>query len=163
MTNLLGTNLSWSVSDSDGSATACAGEVAAEARTTARLGDELLRHLPADRRSGAVSISLAEAAYKITGDQMDCLFRACDALGASRHALFLTAFATLLARLAAQEAVTLRNNGSDPTIMAIAFDPEASFRGLLSATQNAHASTPDQSCALEFVFTSSRGIFRRHS
>jgi amino acid adenylation domain-containing protein len=159
MTNLLGTHLSWSVGDSDSSATACAGEAVAEARTTARLGDELLRHLPADRRSGAVSISLAEAAYKITGDRMDCLFRACAALGASRHALFLTAFATLLARLAAQEAVTLRNSGGDQTILAIAFDPEASFRGLLNATQNARASAPDQPCALEFVFTSSRVSF----
>ena len=54
---------------------ACAGEAVAEARATARLGDELLRHLPPDRRSSAAPISLAEAAYKITGDRLDELSR----------------------------------------------------------------------------------------
>ena len=76
-----------------------------------RLGDELLRHLPSDRRSSAASVSLAEATYKITGDRMDHLFQSCAALAVGRDTFFLTAFATLLARLAGQEAVILRNCG----------------------------------------------------
>jgi amino acid adenylation domain-containing protein len=159
MTNLLRTHLSRSVSNSDSLATACAGEAVAEARVTARLGDELLRHLPPDRQSSEASVSLAEAAYKITGDRLDRLFQACAALAAPRGTFFLTAFATLLARLAGQEAVTLRNKGGEPTILALSFDPEESFRGLLSATQNAHASASDQPCAVEFVLASSRFSF----
>ncbi len=88
MTNSLTTHLSQSVSNSDSSATACAREAVAEARTTARLGDELLRHLPADRRSSAASISLAEAAYKITGDRLDWLFRACAVLDGKPGRIF---------------------------------------------------------------------------
>ena len=159
MTNLLRTRLSWSVGNSDSSATACAGEAVAEARATARLGDELLRHLPPDRQSSAASISLAEAAYKITGDRLDQVFQACVALAAGRDTFFLTTFAILLARLAGQEAVTVRNCCGDPTILALAFDPDASFRGLLSATQNAHTPVSDQSCSVEFVVASSRVSF----
>ena len=159
MTNLLRTHLSWSVGNPDSSATACAGEAVADARATARLGDELLRHLPADRRSSTASVSLAEAAYKITGDRLDRLFQACAALAAGRDIFFLTTFATLLARLAGQEAVTLRSCGGDPTILALAFEPETSFRGLLSAMKNAPNFTSDQPCAVEFVFASSRVSF----
>ena len=159
MTNSLTTQLSRSVSNSDSSATACAAEAVAEARTTARLGDELLRHLPGDRRSIAAAVSLAEAGYKIASDRLDGLFQACAVLAATRDTFFLTTFATLLARLTGQEAVTLRNSGGDPTILALAFDPEASFRALLSATQNAHASASDQPCAVEFVLASSRVSF----
>ena len=163
MTNSLTTQLSQSVSNSDSSATACAPEAVAEARTTARLGDELLRHLPADRRSSAASVSLAEAGYRIASDRLDDLFQASAVLAATRDTFFLTTFATLLARLTGQEAVTVRNNGGDPTILALAFDPEASFRALLSATQNAHAPASDQPCAVEFVFASSRVSFAGHS
>ena len=159
MTNLLRTHLWWSSDHSDSSATARAGEAVTEGSATARLGDELLRHLPADRRSSAAAISLAEAVYKITDDRLDGLFQACSALAADRDVFFLTAFAMLLARLAGQEAVTLRRCGGDSTILALAFDAEASFRGLLSATKNAHASTSDQSCAVEFVVASSRVSF----
>ena len=159
MTNLLHTRLSRSVGNSDSSAMACAGEAVAEARATARLGDELLRHLPPDRRSSAAPISLAEAAYKITGDRLDQLFQACVALAAGRDTFFLTTFATLLARLAGQEAVTVRNCYGDPTILTLAFDPEASFRGLLHKTQNEHALTSDRPCAVEIVFASSRVSF----
>src|ERR1700677_4847269 len=159
MTNLLHTRLSRSVGNSDSSAIACAGDAVAEGSATARLGDQLLRHLPADRRSDAAATSLAEAAYKITGDRMDRLFQACAALAAGRDVFFLTTFATLLARLAGQEAVTLRNSSGDSTILALTFDPEASFRGLLSAMQNAHAPAADQSCSVEFAFASSRVSF----
>src|ERR1700677_4240774 len=159
MTNLLVTHLSRSVGNSDSSATVCAGEAVAEARTTLHLGDELLRHLPADRRSSSASISLAEAAYKIIGDRLERLFQDCAALAAGQDVFFLTTFATLLARLAGQEAVTLRNSSGDTTILALTFDPEASFRGLLSATQDAHAPASDQSCSVEFVFASSRVSF----
>ena len=159
MTNSLTTHLSQSVSNSDSAATVCAEEAVAESGTTARLGDELFRHLPADRRSSAASISLAEAAYKITGDRLDCLFQACAALAASQEAFFLTTFATLLARLAGQEVVTLRNSGGDPTPLVLTFDPETSFRAMLWAAQNAQAPTSDQPCAAEFVFASSRVSF----
>jgi amino acid adenylation domain-containing protein len=155
MTNLLRTRLSRSVGNSDSSAMSWVGDAVALDSAPPRLGDELLRHLPADRRSKTASISLAEAAYKINGDRMDHLFQVCAALDVGRNAFFLTAFATLLARLAGQEAVTLRNCGGDPAILALAFDAEASFRGLLSATQNAQASASDQPCAVEFLFTSS--------
>jgi amino acid adenylation domain-containing protein len=151
MTNLLHTRLSPSVGNSDNSALACAAEAVAEGSETARLGDELLRRLSADRRSSTASISLAEAAYKITGDRMDRLFQACAALAVGWDALFLTVFATLLARLAGQEAVTLRNCSGDPAILSLAFDAEASFRRLLSSTHNAHACASDQPCAVEFV------------
>ncbi len=136
---------------------ACAGDAVAEAGTAARLGDELLRHLPADRPSNMASISLAEAACKITGDRTDRLFQACAALEVEPETFFLTAFATLLARLAGQEAVILRNCGRVPAILPLAFDAEASFRTLLSATQNANEL--DQPCAVEFVFASSRVSF----
>ena len=159
MTILLRTRPSWSVGNSDSPATACAGEAVAEARATARLGDELLRHLPPDRQSSAASISLAEAAYKITGDRLDQVFQACVALGAGRDTFFLTTFAILLARLAGQEAVTVRNCYGDPTILALTFDPDASFRGLLSATQDAHTPVSDQSWSVEFVVASSRVSF----
>ncbi len=159
MTDSLTTHLSPSVSNSDGSATVCAGEAVAESRATARLGDELLRHLPPDRPSSATTISLAEAAYKITGDRLDCLFQACAALTARRDVFFLTTFATLLARLAGQEVVILRDSGGDPTILALSFDPQESFRAVLSATQDAHNSASDQPCAVEFAFASSRVSF----
>jgi amino acid adenylation domain-containing protein len=115
--------------------------------------------LPADRRSSSASISLAEAAYKIIGDRLERLFQDCAALAAGQDVFFLTTFATLLARLAGQEAVTLRNSSGDSTILALTFDPEASFRGLLSAMQNAHAPAADQSCSVEFAFASSRVSF----
>jgi amino acid adenylation domain-containing protein len=136
---------------------ACAGDAVAEAGAAARLGDELLRHLPADRPSNMASISLAEAACKINGDRTDRLFQACAALEVEPDTFFLTAFATLLARLAGQEAVILRNCGRDPAILPLAFDAEASFRTLLSATQNANEL--DQPCAVEFLFASSRVSF----
>ena len=159
MTNLLRTRLSRALGNSDSSATACAAEAVAEGGATARLGDELLHHLPSDRRSSAASISLAEAAYKITGDRMDRLFQSCAELAVGRGSFFLTAFATLLARLAGQEAVILRNCGDDPAIISLAFDTEASFRQLLVATQTAQVSAPDQPSAVEFVFASSRVSF----
>jgi amino acid adenylation domain-containing protein len=159
MTNLLRTRFSRALGNSDSSATACAGEAVAERNATARLGDELLRHLPADRRSSALSVSLAEATYKITGDRMDRLFHSCAALAVGRDTFFLTAFATLLARLAGQDAVILRICSGDPAILSLAFDAEASFRRLLIAMQNALASVSDQPCAVEFVSASSRVSF----
>jgi amino acid adenylation domain-containing protein len=159
MTNLLRTRLSRSVGSSDSSATACAGNAIAEGSVTVRLGDELLRHLPADRRSIAASVSLAEATCKITDDRLDHLFQSCAALAVGRDTLFLTAFATLLARLAGQEAVILRNCGDDPATISLAFEAEASFRDLLNSTQNVHTSASDQPCAVEFVWASSRVSF----
>ncbi len=90
---------------------------------------------------------------------MDHLFQSCAALAVGRDTFFLTAFATLLARLAGQEAVILRNCSGDPAILSLAFDAEASFRELLCATQNAHTSASDQPCAVEFVLASSRVSF----
>ena len=159
MTNLLRTRLSRAPGNSDSSATACAGEAVAEGNATVRLGDELLRHLPADRRSSAASVSLAEATYKITGDRMDHLFQSCAALTVGWDTFFLTAFATLLARLAGQEAVILRICSDDPETLSLAFDAEASFRGLLHSTQNSDPSASDQPCAVEFVLASSRVSF----
>jgi amino acid adenylation domain-containing protein len=124
-----------------------------------RLGDELLRHLAAERRTGALSNSLAEAAYKIADDRMDRLFHACVALGVGRETLLLTTFVTLLARLTGQEAVTVRNCAGNPAILSITFDAEASFRALVSATRNAEASVSDQPCAVEFTIASSRISF----
>jgi amino acid adenylation domain-containing protein len=155
---MLRTSLSRAVADSNSSATACAGEAIAEGGAPARLGNELLRHLPEDRRSRAASSSLAEAVYKITGDRLDFLFENSAALASSLDTLFLTGFAILLARLAGQETVTVRNYAKDATL-ALAFDAEASFRGLLSRTQNEHASPSDQPCSVEFVYASSRVSF----
>ncbi len=94
---------------------------------------------------------------------MDILFRACAALGASRHALFLTAFATLLARLAAQEAVTLRNSGGDATILAIAFDPEASFREAVERDPKCTRFRSRSALRVGVCLHLFAGIFRRHS
>ena len=152
MTNLLRTRFSRALGNSHSSATACAGEAAAEGNATARLGDELLRHLPADRRSSALSVSLAEATYKITGDRMDRLFHSCAALAVGRDTFFLTAFATLLARLAGQDAVILRICCGDPAILSLAFDAEASFRGLLSATKNAELTRNSRALQRSRVF-----------
>ncbi len=159
MTNLLRTRVSRALGNAVSPATVCAGEAVVEASATARLGDELLRHLPSDRRSNAAFVSLAEATYKITGDRMDHLVQSCAALAVSLDTFFLTAFATLLARLAGQEAVILRNCSSDPAIFSFTFDAEASFRELLGATRNAQVSAPDQPCAVEFVQASSRVSF----
>jgi amino acid adenylation domain-containing protein len=158
MTNLLRTRLSRATGNSDSSATACAGDAFVEGNVTVRLGDELLRHLPSDRRSSGVFVSLAEATCKITGDRMDHLFQSCAALAVGPDTFFLTAFATLLARLAGQEAVILRC-GDDPAILSLAFDAEASFRELLCATRNAHTAASDLPCAVEFVWASSRVSF----
>jgi amino acid adenylation domain-containing protein len=157
MTNLLRMRLSRSVGNWDSSATVCAGETVAEGSAAVRLGDELLRHLPADRRDDTASIPLAEAACKIADDRMDRLFAATAALDVGLDRFFLTGFATLLARLAGQEAVTLRNCGGDPTVLALAFDAEVSFRELLSATPK--TSELVQPCAVEFLFASSRVAF----
>jgi amino acid adenylation domain-containing protein len=159
MTNLLRTRLSRALGNSDSSAAVCAGEAVVEGSAAARQGDELLRHLPSDRRSSATFVSLAEATCKITGDRMDHLFQSCAALAVGRDTFFLTAFATLLARLAGQEAVILRNCSADPAILSFAFDAEASFRELLCPTQNVHVSASDQPCAVDFVLASSRVSF----
>jgi amino acid adenylation domain-containing protein len=162
MMNLLRTRLSRSVGNGDSSAIVCAAETVAEGSAAARLGDELLRHLPGDRPSNMASISLAEAACKITGDRMDRLLEASAALDVGLDKFFLTAFATLLARLAGQEAVTLRNCSGDPAILPLAFDAEASFRTLLGATQKTDEFVQPrfvQSCAVEFLFASSRVSF----
>lgn len=159
MTNLLRTRLSRALGNSDSSATVCAGEAVTESSAAARLGSDLLRHLPSDRRSGAASVSLAEATCKITGDRMDHLFQSCAELAVGRDAFFLTAFATLLARLAGQETVILRNCSGDPAILSFAFHAEASFRELLRGVQNAGVQSSDQPCAVEFVWASSRVSF----
>jgi amino acid adenylation domain-containing protein len=157
MTNLLRTRLSRSVGNWDDFAMVCAGETVAEGSAAPRLGDELLRHLPADRRSNLASFPLAEAACKITGDRMDRLLQASAALDVGPDTFFLTAFTTLLARLAGQESVTLRKCGGDPASLSLTFNAEASFRTLLSASRNANEF--DQPCAVEFAYASSRVSF----
>ena len=82
---------------------------------------------------------------------MDRLSRVSAFLGTGCDAFFMVAFATLLARLAGQEVVRLRNIRGDPNILTFKFDPEVSFRSLLTATRSQSLS-PDQPCAVEYVF-----------
>ena len=122
---------------------------------TARLGDELLRHLPLDRRLNAEPLLQAEATYKIAGDQWNQFSQASLVLEAGLDAFLLTTFATLLARLAGQEIVTFRNVNGNSRILSLPFDAEGSFRSLLAMALSTDASLADQPCAIEFDFTSS--------
>jgi amino acid adenylation domain-containing protein len=122
---------------------------------TARLGDELLRHLPLDRRLNAEPLLQAEATYKIAGDQWNQFSQASLVLEAGLDAFLLTTFATLLARLAGQEIVTFRNVTGNSRILSLPFDAEGSFRSLLAMALSTDASLADQPCAIEFDFTSS--------
>ena len=150
MTNSLRTDPSRSVDISDKSATAGTGRGVAEGRAGARHGADLLGHLPVDRFSRGRPNSLTEASYGLGKEQLDRVSRACAALQTGRDAFLLTAFATLLARLAGQEVVTLGNIAADRAVLTLSFDDGASFRSLLSTRLSVSASS-NEPCAVEFV------------
>jgi amino acid adenylation domain-containing protein len=139
------------VDGSDDSATAFAGLSAVAEDKRARPGDDLLRCLPADRESSAGAGQLVVATHNITSARMDFLARVLASLGTDCDAFFMIAFATLLARLADQEVVRLRDILNDPNILIFKFDLEASFRSLLTATVSQSLS-PDQPCSVEYAF-----------
>jgi amino acid adenylation domain-containing protein len=149
MTNSLRTDPSRSVDISDKSATAGTGRGVAEGTAGARHGADLLGHLPVDRSSRGPN-SLTEASYGLANEQLDRVSRACAALQIGRDAFLLTAFATLLARLAGQEVVTLGNVAADRAVLTLSFDDGASFRSLLSTRLSVSASS-NEPCAVEFV------------
>jgi amino acid adenylation domain-containing protein len=123
----------------------------AAVKGTARLGDDLLHHLPTDRESSAAPTSLAVVTHRISSARMDRLSQVVSSLGTSCDAFFMFAFATLLARLAGEEVVRLRNIVGDPHILAFKFDREVSFRSLLTVPPSRSLST-DQPCAVEYAF-----------
>ena len=136
---------------SDGPATACAGVAGAAGNKEVCRGDDLLRRLPADHRSGEAVTALAVATYRIGSARIARLSEVSASLGTELEAFFMTAFATLLARLAGQDVVRLRKIHGDPHILSLAFDPEESFRSMLSG---AHRQSPSraQPCGVEYLF-----------
>jgi amino acid adenylation domain-containing protein len=114
-------------------------------------GDDLLRCLPTDRESSAGPGSLVVATHKIVSARMDRLSGVSGSLGTDCDAFFMIAFAALLARLAGQEVVRLRDILNDPNILTFKFDPDVTFRSLLRATLS-QSPAPDQPCSVEYVF-----------
>lgn len=151
MMSLSRTRLLRPIDSSFGSATACAVSSDGAVERRARLGDDLLRHLPPDRESGAASSSLTLATHRIDNTRMDRLSKVSASLGTGCDVFFMVAFATLLARLAGQEIVWLRNILLDPNILILNFGPDSSFRSLLSAAVSQSLS-PDEPCPVEYVF-----------
>ena len=115
-----------------------------------RHGADLLGHLPVDRFARGATSSLTEASYALASEQLDRLSRACAVLETGRDAFLLTAFATLLARLAGQEVVTLGNIAAERAVLTFSFDDGASFRSLLSTRLSMYASA-NEPCAVGFV------------
>ncbi len=72
-------------------------------------------------------------------------------LDVASDVILLSAFATLLARLAGQELVCLRNCSGQPAMLTVAFETESSFRSIVHTITNGNRSA-DQPGALEFVF-----------
>ena len=136
-----------------------AGETHSVGGIGPRLGEELLKNLPGERRvSDASTSSLAEATYSIGPGLMDRLSQAAATMGASRNAFFLTTFAVLLARLAGQESITLvrvdETTGFD-TRLTLTLDCDDTFRSLLTAVLREPASVAAEPCAVQFVSASS--------
>jgi amino acid adenylation domain-containing protein len=150
MTNSLRTDPLRSVDISDNSATAGTGRAVAEGMARAHHGADLLGHLPVNRFSSGTPSSLTEASYGLADEQLDRISRACAVLQKSQDTFLLTAFATLLARLAGQEVVTL-GNIANAAVQTFSFDDGASFRSLLSSSLSVDASSSNEPCAMEFV------------
>jgi amino acid adenylation domain-containing protein len=133
-----------------------AGGSTVERRPEARPGDELLKNLPAERGSfDAPGSSLIEATCLIAPDLMVRLSQDAAALGASRDAFLLAVFATLLARLAGQNAVTLGRTGDFRALLALEFDPKDTFGSLLTAIQRLPPSDAGELCPVQFMSASS--------
>jgi amino acid adenylation domain-containing protein len=114
----------------------------------ARLGDDLLHHLPADRRP-SVSFALPSVAvHTIAG--LSVVRDASDRLGTTVDDLLLTAFAVLLARLAGQQTVEIRGLVPIPVLRKWVFEDEASFRSLLAAARG-DAADAGRPTAVEFL------------
>jgi amino acid adenylation domain-containing protein len=116
-----------------------------------RPGDDLLRCLPTDHEFGVAPSPLVVATHGISNARRDLISQVSASMETDCDVFFKIAFATLLARLAGQEVVRLRNILGDPTVLTFEFDPEVSFRSLLTATLN-QSPSPDQPCAVEYVF-----------
>jgi amino acid adenylation domain-containing protein len=123
----------------------------AAGNTSARPGDDLLRHLPVDRESMGAPTLPVVATHRISSARMDRLSQASASLGTGCDTFFMVTFATLLARLADQEVVWLRNILLDRNILTFNFGAEVSFRSLLTAAVSQSLS-PDEPCAVEYVF-----------
>ena len=155
MTDPHSTRLSSALVVSDDCGAVCAEGPGAVGVIQTRPGDELLGRLPVDRGSHSlVPLSTSEATFRIDPKLLTRISEVAAALGVGLDEFFLTAFVVVLARLAGQESATLRNLAGDPAVLTLHFAPEDSFRSLLAAIPNAHLST-DQSCAIEFLSTSS--------
>jgi amino acid adenylation domain-containing protein len=150
MMNSLWSGAPRSVDVSGKSPTSGKGGAIVEGKTQARQGAELLGHLPVDRFPRKTPSSLTEASYGLAKEQLDRVSQACGLLHTGRDEFLLAAFATLLARLAGHEVVTLGNIGADRAVLAFSFDDEASFRSLLSTRLSVQAPS-NEPCAVEFV------------
>jgi non-ribosomal peptide synthetase component F len=135
---------------SDYAAFAPAGIPGASRKTTVRSGDDLLHHLPLDRESMGASGPLAVAVRRITSVDLDRLYETSAELEASCDTFILTTFAILLARLAGQQLVNIRNILAPAAVLAWDLSDTASFRTLLASTV-AGVSGADRVCAVEFI------------
>jgi amino acid adenylation domain-containing protein len=151
MMNLSGIRLFPPVDCSDPAMARAGMSIVAEDKR-ARPEDDLLRCLPVDRKSSKATGPLAVATLEINSARMDLVSRVAASLGTDCERFFMIAFATLLARLAGQERVKLRDILGDRMILTFHFDDEVSFRSLLAATPSQSLSA-DQPCAVEYVFS----------
>jgi amino acid adenylation domain-containing protein len=139
------------IDGSDGPARACVGASSAAGDKEDGRADDLLRRLPTDLESSEAPTFLAVATYRISSARVGRLSQASAFLGTDCDAFFMTAFATLLARLAGQDAVRLRKIHAASKILSFEFDPEESFRSLLTGTRG-QTLTPARPCAVEYLF-----------
>ena len=118
----------------------------------------MFRLLPRDRGQVVSTGAIVEATYDIPGERMDWLAQSSPTPGANLDAIFLTAFATLLARLTGQDSVTLRCGSQNRSLLTLTFTAEMSFRSLFAASLDPQASSPDRPCSVEFVSSDSAAI-----
>ena len=98
-------------------------------------GDDLLRHLPADRQTSEKSIAPVVAVHKMTATRRARIDQLRASVQTGPEAIFLTVFATLLARLAGQPVVHLHDISAQPAMVVVTFDDNASFRTTMRTMQ----------------------------
>ena len=123
-----------------------------------RIANDLLQHLPADCESSAGANAPVVALHRLTGIRVASLYQLSNSLDAGPESIFLTIFSTLLARLAGQEMVILRNISGDPTLLTLRFEADASFRTMLKATPSQRRPA-DQPAAVEYTFSAADSLF----
>ena len=117
----------------------------------ARLGDDLLRLLPAEPGTSSSPVSQVVAFHRVSAVSMARVSECAGSLEVAWDVILLSAFVTLMARLAGQELVRLRVCSGQPAMLTIPFETESSFRSIVGTIANGNRSA-DQPGALEFRF-----------